>query len=346
MIPDYVDITESAKDSIDNLLLDKKYTQVAVLCDEHTLEHCYPLIKDTLKDHHVIEIPSGEDYKNLNTCQTIWNQITDKQFDRKSLLINLGGGVIGDMGGFCAATYKRGIDFVQVPTTLLAQVDASIGGKLGIDFNGFKNHIGVFKLPVRVIVDPVFLKTLPDRQVKSGYAEVIKHGLIHDNTVFKNLIKTDLSNTKWLETIKESIIIKGDIVEADPFEKGQRKLLNFGHTIGHAIETQFLEKHTNELLHGEAVAIGMICESWLSNRKLNLPTNQLEEIQKYLTGIYGKKDLYDLNIDDFVGNLKQDKKNKGNKILFSLLNEIGEARFDVSISPEEAIESLEYYRNM
>jgi 3-dehydroquinate synthase len=346
MIPEYVDITEAAKDSLEDLLLGDKYTQIAVLCDEHTLEHCYPLLKDVLRGHHVIEVPSGEDQKNLDTCHTIWNQITYKEFDRKSLLINLGGGVIGDMGGFCASTYKRGIDFVQVPTTLLAQVDASIGGKLGIDFNGYKNHIGVFNLPVRVVVDPVFLDTLPDRQIKSGYAEVIKHGLIHNKTAFNSLLNFDLSNTKWLETIKESIKIKGEIVESDPFEKAQRKLLNFGHTIGHAIETQFLEKHTTELLHGEAVAIGMICESWLSNRKLNLPTSQLEKIQKYLTGIYGKIDLDDLNIDEFVGNLKQDKKNKGNKILFSLLNEIGEARFDVSISPEEAIESLEYYRNM
>jgi len=346
MIPDYVDITESVEDSVKNLLSSGNYTQVGVLCDENTVKHCYPLVKDILPDHHIIEIQSGEDHKNAATCQQIWSQITSKRFDRKSLLINLGGGVIGDMGGFCAATYKRGIDFVQVPTTLLAQVDASIGGKLGIDFNGLKNHIGIFKLPVRVIVDPIFLNSLPDRHIQSGFAEVIKHGLIQDKNVFESLMNSDLSSLPSLETIKQSIKIKGEIVESDPVEKGRRKLLNFGHTIGHAIESQFLENGSNELLHGEAVAIGMICESWLSKRNLNLSDSDLREIQEFIIGIYGKIDLSDLNTDDFVVNLKQDKKNKDNKLLFTLLEEIGEGRYDISISPEEAIESLEYYSNL
>ena len=346
MIPDYVDITKSVKESLNNLLSAESYSQIGVLCDEHTNKHCYPLIKDILPDHQVLEIQSGENHKNVDTCLEIWDQLTAKGFDRRSVLLNLGGGVIGDMGGFCAATYKRGIEFIQIPTTLLAQVDASIGGKLGIDFKGFKNHIGIFKLPARVIVDPSFLNTLPDRQIISGYAEVIKHGLIHSKNVFNNLISLDLSSNAWLETIMESIEIKAEIVQSDPFENGRRKLLNFGHTIGHAIETQFLENGSNELLHGEAVAIGMICETWLSTRRLDLPDRDLKAIQEYIIGIYGKVDLQDLNVDDFVVNLKQDKKNKNNKLLFTLLEEIGEGRYDISISPDEAIESLEYYGNL
>lgn len=180
--------------SLTNFLATSDYAKVAVIVDENTRQHCYPRIETVLPEHTLIEIPSGEQNKHLRTCEEIWSHLTDAQFDRHSLVINLGGGVIGDMGGFCAATYKRGIDFVQIPTTLLAQVDASVGGKLGIDFRGFKNHIGVFTQPQQVLIDAHFLKTLPTRELRSGFAEVIKHCLIRDAEMFSLISKKRWKN--------------------------------------------------------------------------------------------------------------------------------------------------------
>lgn len=347
MIPDYVFLTDSIAGSIKKVISSHGYSQIDILVDENTLAHCYPLIKKDLPDHNLIETKSGEEHKNLKTCEKIWSELTAHRFDRNSLLINLGGGVIGDMGGFCAATYKRGIDFIQVPTTLLSQVDASVGGKLGIDFQGFKNHLGVFKIPVMVLIDPIFLNTLSERQIKSGFAEVIKHGLINDRSVFEDLIKINVGKVEnWRDIIKRSIEIKGEIVNSDPYEKGPRKLLNFGHTIGHAIESYFMEAQQHNLLHGEAIAIGMVCESWLSNKKLRLPQNELDQISSLLIKTYGKVDLSVMDIDKFQENLFQDKKNKGNNLLFTLLHDLGYGKFDIPVSSEESLESLEYYKGL
>lgn len=210
------------------------------------------------------QIHSGETEKTLATCEKIWQSMLATQLDRKALVVNLGGGVIGDMGGFCAATWKRGVDFVQIPTTLLAMTDAAIGGKTGIDFQGLKNTIGVFQQPAAVFVDPVFFKTLPERELRSGFAEVIKHALIGDREFCQQLSESskllESSTEQWLNILQKSISVKVHVVQEDPLEKGLRMLLNFGHTIGHALESCFLET-PEPLTHGEAVYIGMICEA-------------------------------------------------------------------------------------
>ncbi|QHT66121.1 3-dehydroquinate synthase [Rhodocytophaga rosea] len=321
------------------------YTNIAVLVDEHTKKYCYPLIKPLLPKHLLISIKSGEEKKNLETCSHIWQQLTDKQFDRKSLVINLGGGVIGDMGGFCASTYKRGIDFIQAPTTLLAQVDASVGGKLGIDFNGFKNHIGVFKEPVAVLIATDFLKTLPWQEVRSGFAEIIKHCLITDAAMWQKIRKRDLDKQKWEELVPHSVQIKQEVVRQDPTEKGLRKILNFGHTIGHAVESYFLAQTRKKLLHGEAIAVGMICEAFISMQKGLLTEDELIAIEEFIFAVYGKVKITDADIAAILPLTLQDKKNEKGKIQCVLLEKPGKAVFDQIVTFKDMQEALDYYKN-
>ncbi len=344
-IPAYIELTQSPLKSLQEILRESEHSSIAILVDEHTEASCYPLFAD-LPDHVLIQIHSGEQHKTITTCEHIWSKLTSARFDRKSVLINIGGGVIGDMGGFAAACFKRGIDFINIPTTLLAQVDASIGGKLGIDFEGLKNHIGVFRMPLKVIISPIFLNSLDQRQINSGFAEVIKHGLIYDIEYFKSLKSPEsYGQDQFLSLISESIKIKNQVVEKDPQEHGLRKILNFGHTIGHAIESLFLESN-HTLFHGEAIAVGMICETFLSKKKLGLKKDQLNEIIEFITGIYPKIDLNNLDKTQFLDKLEQDKKNKGIDIQAALLSEIGSAKYEVSISKEDAIESLDFYSSV
>jgi len=335
---------QAISETLENTI--QSYSKIAVLVDENTKLNCYPLIKPHLISHIVIEIRSGEEHKNITTCNQIWQALTDNAFDRKSLLINLGGGVIGDMGGFCAATYKRGIDFIQVPTTLLSQVDASIGGKLGIDFGYFKNHIGVFQEPIKVLIDAIFLQSLPHRELRSGFAEVIKHCLIADKLAWNSLITKDLENQEWQEIITHSTAIKASIVAADPKEKGLRKILNFGHTVGHAIESFFLNHAEGRLLHGEAIAIGMICEAWLALQKGFISEAALTEIRDYIIKIYAHFSIREEDFEAITLNAFQDKKNENGVILCSLLQEIGEANYDIAISASEIEDSLRYYNSL
>ncbi len=296
------------------------YSKVAILVDENTKKDCLhklPKIDNSI----LIEIQSGEEKKNITTCNFIWEQLTKNNFDRNSLLINLGGGVIGDMGGFCASTYKRGIDFIQIPTTLLAMVDASVGGKLGVDFNGLKNQIGIFNYPNSVIINPEFLSTLPENELKSGFAEVVKHTLIADKNLWNKIISTSFNELIWEEIIETSIQIKNKIVESDPFEKGERKKLNFGHTFGHAIESYYLEKGT-PILHGEAIALGMMLESDLSD----LTVIEKETINIFLYNFFQIPELPPKH--EIIDLMKGDKKNKDGKINFSLLNGIGNCSID------------------
>ncbi len=338
------------KSLIQNFFSENKYPKVLILVDENTALHCYPLIQKYLPTHHLIEIKSGEEQKNLITCEKIWQVMTELETDRKSLLLNLGGGVIGDMGGFCAATFKRGIDFIQIPTTLLSQVDASVGGKLGIDFQGFKNHIGVFELPKAVWINPDFLKTLPVRELLSGYAEIIKHCLIADPDKWLYLIQNldtsekIISHRDWQEIILHSIEIKSTIVDKDPRESGLRKILNFGHTIGHAIESYFLNIPDKKLLHGEAIAIGLFCEAYLSYKKNKLPLNELESIISYLSKIYIKINLQNTDISEIIYLTLQDKKNQNNTIQTILLEAIGEPVYDQIINFEEIEAAIQYYQ--
>jgi 3-dehydroquinate synthase len=315
-----------------------------VLVDNNTSRDCYPLVKALLPTHKLIKIKSGEAHKTLATCQIIWQAMTDYSLDRHSLLIDLGGGVIGDMGGFCAATYKRGIDFIQIPTTLLAQVDASVGGKLGIDFNGFKNHIGVFQLPKTVLIDFVFLKTLPQAELRSGFAEIIKHCLIQDGNMWAHIRVQDFEEQNFDDLIAHSIEIKKKVVAEDPTEKGLRKILNFGHTLGHAVETYFLEKgNKHRLLHGEAIAVGMICEAFMALEKGMIDQSLFDEIEAFLFTIYGNVKIKEEYIPAILHHTLQDKKNKGNEIRFSLLNGRGSCAFDVVSNKKEMKKALLYY---
>lgn len=320
----------------------RKYSCIGVLVDENTRRLCYEQIRDKLPPHHVIQIPAGETHKNLYTCQQIWQQLTDYQFDRHSLLIVLGGGVLGDMGGFCAATFKRGIDFLLVPTTLLAQVDASIGGKLGVDFGLYKNHIGVFQQPVLTCIATNFLETLPERELRSGFAEVIKHCLVADKKMWNTIRTRSLHEQDWLTLVKHSVKIKNNVVKKDPLEKGFRKILNFGHTIGHAMEGHFLAS-SNRLFHGEAIAAGMIMETFIASRKKLLADEDLQDVTRYILSIFGKVGMPRENT--WMNLLKQDKKNKGDKILIALPTQLGKAVWDVPVSEKEIRDSIEYYQS-
>ncbi len=346
MIPENVQITNDLSKALDKFFLDQQYSKIAVLVDENTETHCLSILSDLLPDHWLIKIISGEENKNLTTCEQIWDALTKAEFDRKSLLINLGGGVIGDMGGFCAATFKRGMDFINIPTTLLSQVDASVGGKLGIDFNGLKNHIGVFQDPKLVIVASQFLNTLSQRELRSGFAEVLKHALIADKKYWKVLTANDFESQDWQQHINHSIGVKSGIVKNDPFEQGQRKLLNFGHTIGHAVETVHLGLERERLLHGEAIAIGMICEGFISTKKAGLDTNELLEMVQYLKLTYGLTKIGKDKFERILVLCQQDKKNLANVINCTLLKRIGEGIVNMPISTGEVLDAIFYYNQL
>ena len=343
MIPNHIKIGNSAT-YLNKYIFDHNYSNICILVDDNTISNCLNKIKNDLQfSYEVFQIESGEEKKNLETCAKIWSYLTENTYDRSSLIINLGGGVICDMGGFIASTYKRGIDFINIPTTLLAQVDASVGGKLGIDFNNFKNQIGVFKVPNLIVVDIKFLATLPERELKSGFAEVIKHCLIKDEEMFNEINKIQWSENNWDQIVRHSIEIKSDIVRNDLEEKGIRKILNFGHSIGHAIETTYLQQN-NKLLHGEAIAIGMICESFLSVHNKKLSKNEFDKISEYIINVYQPIKIN--FIEEILININQDKKNINQKIMISSLNKIGKCEYDIEVNHEEIIKSINYYNNI
>lgn len=337
------DITTNIASTLSNYLEGKNYSKIAVLVDENTEQHCLPKVISVLPEHYLIKIESGEENKHLATCENIWMALTEAGFDRKALLINLGGGVIGDMGGFAASAYKRGFDFINVPTTLLSQVDASVGGKLGIDFHGFKNHIGFFKEPKTVLIDTVFFQTLPFRELRSGFAEVIKHGLIFDQTYWKQVKQMDLHETDWTSVVERSVDIKKEVVKQDPFESGLRKILNFGHTIGHAVESYFLEKEDLRLLHGEAIAIGMICEAYISKKITGLSKPELDEIVDFLREVYQPRSIDSEVFEEILNLTLQDKKNEGGVVQFSLLTKIGECSVNIPVSTADMVDSLFFF---
>ena len=333
-------------ESLPAFLSTHDFSAIAVIVDNHTFRFCYPSVKEMLPKHTLIRIKAGEEQKHIATCELIWDAFTRANFDRHALVLNLGGGVIGDMGGFCAATYKRGIDFVQLPTTLLAQVDASVGGKLGIDFNGFKNHIGVFKQPNAVLIDPTLLETLPERELRSGFAEVIKHCLIADGAMWDQIRRRDLDEQNWSALVAHSVAIKERIVEQDPTERGIRKILNFGHTIGHAVETYFLTQPRKRLLHGEAIAVGMLAESYIACHRKMIDEMQLTEIEEYLFAVYGNARLTEADTEPILALTLQDKKNRGREIRMSLPDGIGSCAFDIPVSAAEMRRGLEFYRGL
>lgn len=346
MLPDNLVFTTDIKTELKDFLGKRNFSKTALLVDENTFEHCYPIVSQYLTDYQLIEIKSGEENKNLKTSEKIWREMTRANLDRNSLLINLGGGVICDMGGFCASTFKRGIVFLNIPTTLLAMVDASIGGKLGIDFDDYKNHIGLFREPEKVLIHTDFLKTLENREINSGFAEIIKHTLIADKGYFKKITESGNRPQNWKDLILNSLKIKYNIVNKDPFEEKDRKKLNFGHTIGHAFESYFLNLPGKKILHGEAVAAGMICETYLSYTRGDLSEEEGKSIINYLSHQFDCLNYNYSDIDRITSLMKQDKKNIENKFMFTQLKSIGKSVINKELTLEDANESLVYYLDL
>jgi 3-dehydroquinate synthase len=345
MLPDNILLSSNLVPDLRDFLNSKKYSNLVVLVDENTRRYCYPLIQPALPQHFIVEVSSGESEKNIQTSVQIWQAMTEHGLDRHACMVVLGGGVLGDMGGFCAATYKRGIDFILIPTTLLAQVDASIGGKLGVDFNHFKNHIGVFQKPALTLLFDGFLQTLSDAELRSGFAEIIKHTLISDQKMWKEISAVSLKEQNWQKLIKHSVEFKAWVTTEDPKEKGLRKILNAGHTIGHALESYLLAKG-NRILHGEAIAIGLITESYIAKNRGYLTDSEFKEISRFIIEVYGRIVVEPGEVDAIAQLTLQDKKNKENKILCVLLDGIGKAKWDCEISLESVKEALSFYRTI
>ena len=339
---------EAGYDQINKSIIENKYSSIFILVDEHTNEHCLPKLLSHIATEisiEIIEIEAGEEVKNITTCLEVWSVLSDLGADRKSVLINLGGGVITDIGGFIASTFKRGIDFINVPTTLLGMVDASIGGKNGVDLGNLKNQIGVINVPKMLLIDTQFLETLPQNQMKSGLAEMLKHGLIYDKKYWHMFSDLSLLNSDDLDLlIYRSIEIKNEIVKQDPTENGIRKALNFGHTLGHAIESYLLET-TTPLLHGEAIAIGMILESYISKEKNLITNEEFLEIKKVITSIFEMHSFGQNDINLIQELLIHDKKNEYGKVQFALLKNIGNTAINQSVESELIIDSFHNYNS-
>lgn len=326
----------SGYETLASILLPSKYSKLFILVDENTSQHCLPHFLSNLATEieiEIIELEAGEIHKNIITCTEVWGALSELGADRKSIILNLGGGVISDLGGFVACTFKRGIDFINIPTTLLAMVDASVGGKNGVDLDHLKNQIGIIREPKAVLIDTHFLETLPQNEMRSGLAEMLKHGLIHDASYwnkFKNL--KDL-NTNHLEVlIHQSIQIKNEIVSIDLREENIRKSLNFGHTLGHAIESYFLEENSQiTLLHGEAIAAGMILESYLSKEKGLLSNDEYQEIKYIINDVFERVSFSNEAIQKIIELLDYDKKNEFGTNQFVLLEGIGKSIINQTI---------------
>ena len=342
-----VHFNDQAFEAMHNHLASKTYSKIFVLVDENTKALCLPIFKKQLSDaisFDLIQIKSGEVNKNIDTCNDVWLALSDMDADRKSLLINLGGGVVTDLGGFVASTYKRGVDFINVPTTLLSMVDASVGGKTGVDLGPLKNQIGVINQPEMVLVASLFLETLEARQMQSGFAEMLKHGLIQNAAYWEEL--KALKNLQAIDDhIYKSVSIKNRVVLEDPTEQHLRKILNYGHTLGHAIESYFLENQEKEtLLHGEAIAIGMVLEAYLSHKLTGLSKEELDNIKSTFLKRYQKIDFTENDITAILSLLKFDKKNSHGNINFVLLESIGKPIIDVKIPNELYLEAFSYYK--
>ena len=323
-----------------------KISKLFILVDNNTLTNCLSVFKNKFKSDiifEVIQIPSGEIFKNIDTCTLVWNELLEYGADRKSLLINLGGGMVTDLGGFVASTYKRGIKFINIPTSLLAMVDAAVGGKTGIDFGNLKNVIGVFSNPEMVIIDIDYLKTLPKKEWKCGLAEVIKYGFISDIKLWNQIKECkDLNNIDISQIINTSINIKKEIVDTDYHEKNLRKILNFGHTIGHAFESFYL-KSSNNLNHGEAIAIGIVVELYISHKMHQFPINLVEELKVFIHQFYGKIKVDKTDINTIISLLSHDKKNELDKVMFVLLKKPENPIIDCEVSYDLIKEGINYY---
>lgn len=328
----------------------EKPSHLFVITDENTEEHCLSLFSEKIAINISVEnitIPAGEKHKNLTTSLGVWETLSEKGADKNCLIVNLGGGVVTDLGGFVASAFKRGLPFINIPTSLLAMVDASVGGKNGVDLGHLKNQIGVINLPECVVVDIDFLKTLPQEQLISGLAEMLKHGLIHSTEYWERVKKVNISEKNEFENlIWDSIAIKEEIVKQDPYERNLRKTLNYGHTLGHAIESYFLEsKEKTILLHGEAVAIGIILATHISAELLDFPKERLKDVTATVLKYFPKKNFDKNDIEAVIKLLAFDKKNRNGKVLFVLLKDIGQYKTDCEVPNSLIYKSFEYYKN-
>ena len=339
-----------------NFVQENNFKKILILTDENTKVHCLDLFFSNIKktDKKIAEMISsnsyyfsvepGENAKNLKTSNHIWEFLTDNGFKRNDLIINLGGGMVSDLGGFVASTYMRGIQFVNIPTTLLGMVDASIGGKTGIDLNGIKNIIGTFQFAKLVLIDVEFLNSLSRKQMAAGYAEMIKHSLIDKNHEWEKISKINSLEDISPEMIYKSINIKVNIIESDPMESNIRKHLNFGHTLGHAIETYLLGSE-REILHGEAIAIGLVLETYISYLKINFDLKITKEIKNYINQHYEIIEFSEESIRKIIDLLKYDKKNNNDEPMFVLLNNVGEMKINQPVEIELIKEAFKFYQN-
>lgn len=318
--------------------------QIFLLCDTGSYKHCRVLLDSVEKfsDSRTLVIEQGDDHKDVEAAMKIWNFLAQNGATRKSLLVNLGGGMVCDLGGFCASTFKRGINFINIPTTILAQVDASLGGKTGMNLGSLKNEIGVFNIANAVVISDSFLASLDRQQLLSGYAEMIKHGLIKDADYLRRLMAYDFDKPDYAlmcDLICESIYIKNTFVEADPHEEGVRKALNVGHTIGHAIETMCM-RHNSLVPHGYAVAWGMVGELWMAHNAMGLSLEVVEDMERYIYALYGKVPFSENDFDELLELMRHDKKNDSTGINFTYVPQVGQIAINRIGSPEEIICAL------
>ncbi|RHJ90881.1 3-dehydroquinate synthase [Parabacteroides bouchesdurhonensis] len=342
-------ICKDLKAELQTFLSALKYDKLFILTDTNTQDKCFPLIQDVpaVQNAPVITVQAGDMHKSLEQMSYIWTRLSNEGASRNSLLINLGGGMITDMGGFAGATFKRGIRTINIPTTLMASVDAAVGGKTGINFNGLKNEIGSFYPPLCVFVDCEFLRTLDRDNLLSGYAEMIKHGLISSMDTYASVMLFDLDQKidyAFLNRmVAQSVAVKEQIVTEDPKEKGIRKALNFGHTVGHAYESLSFKKNT-PLLHGHAVAAGIISELYLSHKICDFPMDKLSQVVYYIKEYYPAFVFDCKDYETLYELMTHDKKNEGGVINFTLLANIGDVRINQDVSKEKILESLDFYR--
>ena len=347
MNPQKVVISENLTEALATAIAECEHDRTFILVDETTERCCLPIVSglDCVRGAQIIVIGATDSHKTLESLSHVWEALGEGGATRHSLLINIGGGMVTDLGGFAASTFKRGINYINIPTTLLSMVDASVGGKTGINFRGLKNEIGVFSNASTVILDTTFLKTLDAENICSGYAEMLKHGLISNEKMWAELINFDLMqpDLQQLQTmVADSVAVKQRIVTEDPLEQGIRKALNLGHTVGHAFES-FALKHS-PILHGYAVAYGLISELYLSTVKAGFPSDKMHQTVSFIKEHYGKMTITCDDYPTLLELMTHDKKNVAGTINFTLLGGIGDIRINQTATKEDIYEALDFYR--
>lgn len=350
--------TASLQKHVQDLLQAYDSAQIFILCDQNSATHCLPILADlhpafakgsaSVANNHLICLPAGDEHKNMASLSQVWQALSQGEATRKALLINVGGGMISDLGGFAAATFKRGIDFINIPTTLLSCVDAALGGKTGINFNGLKNEVGAFYPAKAVIIYSRFFQSLDRANRCSGYGEMLKHGLLSSKEHWNEVLALDLDDCQseaFGQAVLHSMMVKEKIVQEDPNEKGLRKALNLGHTIGHAFES-LSHRRQEPVPHGYAVAWGLVCELYLSAKLCQFPHPYLQEAINCIKETYG---AFHFNCDDYpylIATMHHDKKNSDRHIRFALLSDIGQMLIDQSAEEKLIEESLDFYRDV